>query len=109
MCISQEKPGIKQESNPLKKLKLIVEELHFSLDTVSNIGQDKKSKSVFCCSASSPDESNSYLLFSPPGFIVFVHVNTDPPTIQAGQDESEIVATEVAAQNVIDFLSVMSM
>ncbi|KAK3923541.1 Interferon-inducible double-stranded RNA-dependent protein kinase activator A-like protein A [Frankliniella fusca] len=79
-----EKPGINQERNPLKKLKLVVEELHFSLSVTPTIGKDNKSH------------------------IVFVHVNTDPPTIQAGMGESEIAATEKAASNVLEFLSVMS-
>ncbi|XP_026273185.1 interferon-inducible double-stranded RNA-dependent protein kinase activator A homolog B isoform X2 [Frankliniella occidentalis] len=79
-----EKPGIKQERNSLKKLKLVAAELNFPLNIMSNPGKDNKR------------------------YVAFVHLATDPPTITAAQNENEITATEMAARNCLDFLSVMS-
>ncbi|KAJ1523780.1 hypothetical protein ONE63_001613 [Megalurothrips usitatus] len=79
----KEKPIIKQEINPLKKLQMIAEELHFKITIASTADNGKK-------------------------FIVFVHLDTDPPTIQAGHDSNENEATAKAAHNVIEFLDIMS-
>lgn len=41
-------------------------------------------------------------------FIVFVQLETEPPTIQAGLHENESAATQQAALNVLQFLEIMA-
>ncbi|XP_034233449.1 RISC-loading complex subunit tarbp2-like isoform X2 [Thrips palmi] len=76
------KPVIKTEPNPFKKLQMIAEELQFKICVTSEQGKDGRS-------------------------IVFVQLETEPPTIQAGLHKDESAATQQAALNVLQFLDIM--
>lgn len=78
-----QKPVIKQEANPFKKLQMIAEELQFKLLATTEKGKDGR-------------------------YIVFVQLETEPPTIQAGLHETESAATQQAALNVLQFLDIMA-